>query len=409
MLRRPRSATRHSQRPSKRPASLSDMVMPAPRRRRAESTPARGRRRAATSRTRRRVTPSPARRTVTSNRAQQSMSTPVVLGEPANVQPVGQPGADPAAPFDPAGFADSILKLVEHKVEEVMGRVLQTSASTSSAPTTGQPPTSGASTAQINTARGSATVASTTAGSGSAADIHHNAQPSGTLASGCTPPILSTSLQASPAVPLHASVPLKIKEKIWNGEFVDFSTVFSNKSDSMSFEISPTSGISTVSAGSARKFINIEQWTDAFNIFASVYRQKYPEAAEPLAQYCATVRGISNDRGNWYMYDVKFRELKQHHPFPWESVHHQLYMSALSKRQPFRSNFRRSNGGKSPSTCNKYNRGQHCTSCNYPHRCATCFGTHPQFKHFRREQNFSGGPNAQRGHPHRSGPTAPYR
>ena len=35
------------------------------------------------------------------------------------------------------------------------------------------------------------------------------------------------------------------------------------------------------STGSARrKFLSIEQWTDAFNVLASVYRLKYPEQAE---------------------------------------------------------------------------------------------------------------------------------
>ena len=40
------------------------------------------------------------------------------------------------------------------------------------------------------------------------------------------------------------------------------------------------------SAGTQKKrFLNIEQWTDAFNIFASVRRLNFPAEAEGLAAY----------------------------------------------------------------------------------------------------------------------------
>ncbi|XP_053390060.1 uncharacterized protein LOC128546109 [Mercenaria mercenaria] len=152
--------------------------------------------------------------------------------------------------------------------------------------------------------------------------------------SGC---LTSASLQSSPSIPLHASVNLKIKEKIWADEFVDFSTSFSKSQESFSLTITPT-GISSFSQSNPRKFITIEQWTDIFAVFSSVYRQKYPDTAEQLAQYSNTVRAIAKARGNWHYYDVQFRQLRQSHPFSWDSIHHELYIKALSQKQPFRPN-----------------------------------------------------------------------
>ena len=187
----------------------------------------------------------------------------------------------------------------------------------------------------------------------------------------------SISLQMSPSIPLYASVPLKVKEKIWANEFVDFSTAFSKSADTFNITIS-SEGIQSLTPMTSRKFLNIEQWTDTFAVFSSVYRQKYPDSAEQLAQYCNTVRAIAKARGNWHFYDSNFRQLRQNHPFPWDSIHHELYIKALNQRQPFRSTGPQT--GQSSKTCNRFNRGETCNGCSFSHRCRTCSGNHPQFK-----------------------------
>ncbi|KAH3696226.1 hypothetical protein DPMN_083691 [Dreissena polymorpha] len=74
------------------------------------------------------------------------------------------------------------------------------------------------------------------------------------------------SLQTSPSIPLYASVPLKIKEKIWANEFVDFSTAFSKSADTYSITITHQ-GIQSLTPVASRKFISVEQWTDTFAVF----------------------------------------------------------------------------------------------------------------------------------------------
>ena len=117
----------------------------------------------------------------------------------------------------------------------------------------------------------------------------------------------------SASLPLHATVNQKVKEKIWSNEFVELSTVFEddlrmNSNISLNF----TETGATVVTNPRKRFITIEQWTDEFAKYASVMRIKYPESAESLAQYSATVRSIAKSNGNWYYYDTQFRKLR--HP-----------------------------------------------------------------------------------------------
>lgn len=69
----------------------------------------------------------------------------------------------------------------------------------------------------------------------------------------------------SAAIPLHARVPMKTKEKIWNHEFVELSTLYDE--DSGDITISLKSGKLIQKGPSKKKFMTIEEWTDAFNVF----------------------------------------------------------------------------------------------------------------------------------------------
>jgi hypothetical protein len=161
------------------------------------------------------------------------------------------------------------------------------------------------------------------------------------------------SLHSSPSIPLHATVSLKVKEKILANEFVDQSSVLNKQDELLNITVTKA-GIQAVTPLQPRKFLSIEQWTDLFAVFAPVYRQRYPESAEPLAQYSNTIRSISKARGNWHYYDNQFRQLRQSHPLAWDSIHHELYIKALNQRQPFLSNGPQM--GQSRQTCHKFNR-----------------------------------------------------
>ena len=139
------------------------------------------------------------------------------------------------------------------------------------------------------------------------------------------------------------------------------------------------------STGSARRnFLSIEQWTDAFNVFASVYRLKYPEQAEQLASYMNIIRKISNEGGAWYFYDTNFRKIRSAANFAWDQIHSEIYVTALSRKQNTQPRFRSGRDlsgqdrsrGSYPYTCNKFNKGSHCAGCDYRHICKQCGGKH---------------------------------
>ena len=138
--------------------------------------------------------------------------------------------------------------------------------------------------------------------------------------------------------------------------------------------------------------MSIEQLTDAFNIFASVYRLKYPSEADGLSAYMSLVRQTADRNGSWYYYDTNFRRIKQSMNLQWSDIEQELFIMAMTKSpQPFRAgrevesdkrSFNKTSKSKrNYKSCDKYNKRTHCGGCNFPHICAFCGRTnHPQFK-----------------------------
>ena len=180
----------------------------------------------------------------------------------------------------------------------------------------------------------------------------------------------------SSRVPLHATVNLKKKEKIWANEFIELSTLQEDEVKDISFNIH-TGAVS--SNTSKKKFLAIEQWTDAFNIYASVRRLKYPEEAKGLAAYMGVVHRIAQERGSWHFYDTNFRRLRQTTNYAWDEIENELFLVALSRKSSsFRPN--RHQERRQPSqglqasflSCFKFNKGVPCDGCKYPHVCGDC-------------------------------------
>ena len=194
----------------------------------------------------------------------------------------------------------------------------------------------------------------------------------------------------SSRIPLHAKVPMKKKEKIWAGEFIELSTLQEEDVDDLLFNI--RTGAVSSKTPRIKRFMSIEQWTDAFNIFASVYRLKYPSEADGLSAYMSLVRQIADRNGSWYYYDTNFRRIKQSMNLQWSDIEQELFIMAMTKSpQPFRAgrevesdkrSFNKTSKSKrNYKSCDKYNKGTHCGGCNFPHICAFCGRTnHPQFK-----------------------------
>ena len=142
---------------------------------------------------------------------------------------------------------------------------------------------------------------------------------------------------------------------------------------------------------SKKKFMSIEQWTGAFNIFSLVYRLKYPSVVEGLSSYMGLIRQTADKQSSWYCHDTNFHGLKKSMNLAWSDTEHELFIIAMTKKQQlFRSSREhdpnkrantRSNKTRNHKICDKFNKGANCGECSFPHICAFCGKpNHPQFK-----------------------------
>ncbi|XP_068725205.1 uncharacterized protein [Montipora capricornis] len=200
----------------------------------------------------------------------------------------------------------------------------------------------------------------------------------------------------SVSVNLSSRVGSKIKAKIWANEYVEFGALLAStpQIDKYALSMTPSSGLSkqprlTLEPYHATKKVsNIQQWVSAFNIFVSVYTERYQSETPQLMKYYEVVRDIALSNGDWLWYDEQFRYLRQSAPdkFPWDQIHWELWLRVsanfrrsqsipnkpqTSTRQRFRSNF------FPRGMCWTFHAGKHCQGCQFEHVCYKCGAKHP--------------------------------
>ena len=256
-------------------------------------------------------------------------------------------------------------------------------------------------------------------------------------------PQVDRDLLLTTHIPLSTMVKPSLKANIWANKFIDLSLLLTTDQQP-SYDLICEPGDFDGTGGpqlkwSQRKSVTIKyinQWTDAFNTFTAVYTERFPEQAPNLMKYMATVRRIAKKKGDWSMYDTKFRKLREIQPhLGWERVHNELYQEArLEITETHRSSLKHENSGmrrgypssrhdgkssdrsrdlsrnykyygsnasqyigqdygkrqynnivsdKQPfrrdsSPCWRYNKGKYCWGCSRPHNCSYCKADHPR-------------------------------
>ena len=168
----------------------------------------------------------------------------------------------------------------------------------------------------------------------------------------------------SMSVNLSSWVGSKIKAKIWANEYVKFGALLASTLQIYKYGLSmtPSTGpskqpqVTHEPCHATKKVSNIQQWLLAFNIFVSVYTERYQSETPQLMKYCQVVRDIALSNRDWLWYDEQFCYLRQSAPdkYPWNQIHSQLWLRAsanfrtsqsipnkpqTSTCQRFRSNF----------------------------------------------------------------------
>ena len=155
------------------------------------------------------------------------------------------------------------------------------------------------------------------------ADILQDGHASGTNRGGA-PTILNDSRPQSTftsiSVPLSSRVSAKLKAKIFANEYVNFGALLSsspNNEGKYSLSMAPSEGsssrpqINLEPLQNAKLIQSIQQWVSAFNIFVSVYSEKFTAETPRLMKYCEVVRDLAQKAGDWIWYDEQFRYLRQ--------------------------------------------------------------------------------------------------
>ncbi|KAK3105093.1 hypothetical protein FSP39_017153 [Pinctada imbricata] len=111
----------------------------------------------------------------------------------------------------------------------------------------------------------------------------------------------------------------KTKLKFVNGEYVDLGLLISKPAnlEDGSKKLSVENGrIVIADKKSDTKINNIQQWTDAFLVYSSVYATAHPSSFAGLLKYMHTVRlGASRTSGlGWKNYDIQFRLKREQNP-----------------------------------------------------------------------------------------------
>ena len=207
-----------------------------------------------------------------------------------------------------------------------------------------------------------------------------------------------TPISVNDGIPLGANVPLRVKNKIWADQFVDFKTLLPNyKEQTVSIQIESNSlSFSDQSSSKSQSQISIEQWTTAFFSFMAIYLVKQPLEGPNLLKYGSVIREIASSHGDaaWRHYDENFRKLQQSSHLPWQRTLSELLVSACTihrNKQTFRSNFRSKQLNKSPKVCFNFNNGTKCRAypCPFSHICQSCQESHPRIKCNRRNSEIS--------------------
>lgn len=195
--------------------------------------------------------------------------------------------------------------------------------------------------------------------------------------------------------------PMKIKERVWAGEFIEFALLLKSAreidNEITGGELTVREGQLSVTHKKLPAIKNIDNWTTAFTIFASIILEKWPNKGLELFKYLSTVR-MAAKRGyfeGWVSYDEQYRLRKVHMPTSsWSKVDYELWMLYVSTPSSGSSSnsagFARSSQiyvkgqeqGHKLVTCKFFNNGrcQYGFKCKFAHKCSKCHGNHPASK-----------------------------
>ena len=143
----------------------------------------------------------------------------------------------------------------------------------------------------------------------------------------------------SPDRPVDFKVADKLKQQIWNNQYVDLFSLLDPK-----YENSTPTGYDLVNDRSSdtfqltprkpvRKIQGLGQWCSSFQIYLTILCQKFPGQLPHLMTYMNTIKHLAHKNGDYIKYDEEFRYMRQHINLPWNTTHSGLWLECFSNKQ----------------------------------------------------------------------------
>ncbi|XP_056014183.1 uncharacterized protein LOC130052644 [Ostrea edulis] len=138
---------------------------------------------------------------------------------------------------------------------------------------------------------------------------------------------------------IGSHVPLKLKQKIWEGGFIDLSVLLKSATELEQFEshgdLQLVNGKLCVVKRQLNSFFSIEKWTSAFMIYMSIVLQ-HSQTAQEMLKYMRYIRLAANRSQNWQKYDDQFRLRKASNPaMSWGKIHSEFWLMHINNQSNF--------------------------------------------------------------------------
>lgn len=195
---------------------------------------------------------------------------------------------------------------------------------------------------------------------------------------------LSNARVASYDNELGHNVSNNVKIKIANGEYVNLASLINNRTETDPNDdtkyFSLQNGSLALSAKSKlRPITDIQVWTDAFLVYASIFALAHPTETSGLFKYIHTIRlGANRVNGlGWRDYDIQFRLKKECNPsMSFAIVDQELWLLYMYNSAPSPQHLVNQ---PQPLKCYNFNYRGACSrqNCLYSHLCILCSQPHP--------------------------------
>ena len=188
------------------------------------------------------------------------------------------------------------------------------------------------------------------------------------------------------AVPVGATLSPSLKQKIINGNYVDFALLvdIDNLSDSDSdleegsFSLK-NGNLKLSKAKTKNKVITFPDWVGAWNVFTCVFLESLQDLSYvfKFGKHLEIVRGLYKAGKDWRHYDLKFRKYVEAGVARWGVTKSELYDKSFLRVGSFGTNKRKTTVVQKSSKFRYYCFGFHkgscqVNNCKYKHFCKLC-------------------------------------